>query len=186
MSIAWTRIRRQIAWWTAGLLALQLFAGLGVVNVASAAIAADAFADQPGGESQWVVAGSFTDWNQAPATSAGRMKHLVGGFYAYSVVLPSGTHEFKLTKNGTWEGFSNGGDNFSLTLAEETKVNFYVNEEIGQARITASGVTGLAQYAPALGEDKWPRLVGSLQRALGGVRRLVAVHFGAALRRLQL
>ncbi|MFD2330334.1 alpha-amylase family glycosyl hydrolase [Cohnella sp. GCM10020058] len=167
MSKAWNRIRRQVALIIAALLALQLFSGIGAGNLASAAITADAFADQPGGESQWVVAGSFTDWNEKPATSAGKMKHLVGGFYAFSTVLPAGTHEFKLTQNGTWDGFSNGGNNFSLTLGEETKVNFYVNEEIGQARVTAPGVSGLPQYAASLGDDKWPRLVGSLQTALG-------------------
>ncbi|MEK0314248.1 alpha-amylase family glycosyl hydrolase [Cohnella sp. 56] len=166
-SIAWHRIRRGIATLTASLLALQLLAGVWAAQHASAATQPDMFVDQPGGDSQWVVAGSFTGWDNTPATSSGKMKHLVDGFYAYSVVLTAGDYEFKLTKNGTWDGFNNDGNNFSMTLQEEEKVNFYVNEELGAARISVSGVEGLPQYVPSLDESKWPRLVGNLQQKLG-------------------
>ncbi|CAM4054324.1 S-layer homology domain-containing protein [Paenibacillus alkaliterrae] len=133
--------------------------GSSISTTVTGDVIADEFVDQPGGANEWYIAGSFQGWNNTASPFA----HLVGEFYAYSIVLDAGTHEFKFTKNGTWDGLSNGGNNFSLTLAERTKVNFYINDEINQARINVAGVEGLSQYMPVLTADKWPRLVGSIQ-----------------------
>ena len=125
----------------------------------------DVFEEQPGGRTAWYIAGSFQGWNNQNELT--RMKHLADGFYAFSIVLPAGHHEFKITKNGTWDGFSDQGNNFSMDLTEDTKVNFYVNEKIGEARISVPGVAGLPQYVPSLPEDRWPRLVGTVQPLFG-------------------
>lgn len=135
------------------------------VRAAAGTPAADSFIEQPGGTTKWIVAGSFTGWNNGSASM--QLKHLAGGFYAFSTVLPSGHHEFKLVKLGTWDGFSNNGNNFSLDLAEDTKVNFYINEELNQARINLPGVEGLIQYTPVLTDTNWPRLVGDIQPVFG-------------------
>lgn len=125
----------------------------------------DQWANQPGGNSKWVVAGSWQGWNNA--SDATQMKHLVGEFYAYSVVLDAGTHEFKLVRKGSWDGYANNGNNFTFTLTEKSKVNIYINDEIGQARISVPNVVGLAQYTPELTETEWPRLVGDIQKVWG-------------------
>lgn len=134
---------------------------LEVPQVGPVQVIADRLQDQPGGKTKWYVAGDFQGWNNAnPET---QLKHLVDGFYEYSTVLDAGTYEFKFVKNGSWDGFSNNGNNFSFTLTEKTKVNFYVNEALNQAKINLPNVAGLSQYTPALGPDKWPRLVGDIQ-----------------------
>ena len=128
-------------------------------------IVPDELVNQPGGKNKWFIAGSFQGWNNSnPET---QLKHLVDGFFQYSTVLEPGNHEFKIVKNGTWDGFSNNGDNFTLSLAERSKINFYVNEELNEARINVQGVTGLQQYIPELSNDKWPRLVGDIQKIFG-------------------
>lgn len=139
----------------------EVLSGNSVITIGSTetAIAADTFVDQPGGTNEWYVAGNFQGWNNTASPFA----HLVGEFHAYSIVLDAGTHEFKLTKNGTWDGFSNGGNNFSLILEDTTKVNIYINDELNEARINVSGVEGLPLYTPVLTADKWPRLVGNIQ-----------------------
>jgi glycosidase len=150
-----------------------LFTAYGPVSVFAAeegfsnpaTVTADVYANQPGGTNKWYVPGLNGKWENANPEL--RFSHLVGGFYAYSVLLDAGTHEFKLTKNETWDGFSNNGNNFSLTLTEKTKVNFYINDELNQARINVAGVEGLPQYIPALAQDKWPRLVGTVQDVFG-------------------
>ncbi|WP_310604446.1 alpha-amylase family glycosyl hydrolase [Anaerosporobacter sp.] len=137
----------------------------------------DVFIAQPGGGSVWRVTGGdakFDTWNQAGTN--GVMSHLVGEYYAKSVVLNAGFYEFKFTKNGSWDG-SIGGigttyGNFELTLTEKTKVNFYLNDELedyNRVRINLEGLgdQGLQQYIPARSADEWPRLVGSIQPLLG-------------------
>jgi len=151
------------------LLVLQTLAGVAWTGTAQAegTVVADTFVDQPGGKTKWYVAGSFQGWNNTnPET---QLKHLVGDFYALSLVLPAGNHEFKLVKNGTWDGYSNNGGNFQFTLAEESKVNFYINDALGQARINLPNVAGLTQFVPAAhaAGDKAPRLVGSVQPVFG-------------------
>ncbi|MGL5084154.1 MAG: alpha-amylase family glycosyl hydrolase, partial [Clostridium sp.] len=134
-------------------------------NVGGEIIKADELIAQPGGKNKWYVAGSFQGWNNTnPET---QLKHLVQGFYEYSTVLDEGVHEFKIVKNGSWDGYSNGGNNFKLTISEKTKVNFYVNEERNEARINIAGVEGLVQYTPKLDSSKWPRLVGDIQKVFG-------------------
>ncbi|CAH1226815.1 hypothetical protein PAECIP111891_06004 [Paenibacillus allorhizoplanae] len=146
------------------LLIVQLFTGLfaGSTRVLAAA---DQITEQPGGKSKWVVVGSFQGWDNASTDT--RMKHLVGEFYAFTKELPAGSYEFKIVKSGSWDGYSNNSNNFSFGLGETTKVNFYVNDEIGQARISLPGVAGIQQYMPALGSNEQPRLVGSIQPLFG-------------------
>lgn len=128
-------------------------------------LAPDPLVDQPGGASKWVVAGSFQGWNNSSEET--RMKHLTGDFYQYSAVLDAGHHEFKIVKSGTWDGFSNNGNNFAFDLDAPAKVNIYVNEKLGEARINLPNVQGLPQYAPKLTEAEWPRLVGNIQKLFG-------------------
>jgi glycosidase len=134
----------------------------------------DNFVAQPGGESVWRVTGDcsqFDSWNQAGAN--GVMSHLVGEYYAKSVVLNAGTYQFKFTKNGSWDGAIGGTqDNFDLTLTEKTKVNFYLNDELegsDRVRINLDSLVeqGLKQYVPTRSADTWPRLVGNIQTLLG-------------------
>lgn len=128
-------------------------------------VIADELINQSGGKNKWFVAGSFQGWNNSNTET--QLKHLVDGFFEYSTVLGEGKHEFKIVKNGTWDGFSDNGNNFILNLTEKTKVNIYVNEELNEARINVEGVSGLTQYIPELSNDKWPRLVGDIQKVFG-------------------
>lgn len=168
MSIsAMSKHRRWISFVTAIIVVLQLVLGI-VPQSAHAdteAPAADVLADQPGGGSNWVVVGTLNGWNNSD--TATRMKHLVGGFYEYSTVLNAGHHEFKLVKSGTWNGFENAGNNFAFDLDSASKVNFYINEDLNQARISLPNVQGIQQYVPSRSVDSWPRLVGTLQKKLG-------------------
>ncbi|WP_123039209.1 alpha-amylase family glycosyl hydrolase [Cohnella candidum] len=132
---------------------------------ATPAVQPDTLIDQPGGKSQWVVAGSWQGWNNASTET--RLKHLVGDFYEYSTVLDAGDYEFKIVRSGTWDGYSNNGNNFAFKLTQTTKVNIYVNEGLNQARISLPGVAGIAQYVPTLEQAKWPRLVGDIQTVFG-------------------
>lgn len=140
---------------------------------------ADTFAAQPGGNSIWRVTGTFggyDNWNEKNPDMV--MTHLVGEYYAKSLVLKEGTYEFKFTKNGSWDnaigsdGISSNSANFKLTLTEETKVNFYLNDELEgkdkvRTNIAALEEQGIKQYIPVLAESTQPRLVGSLQKTLG-------------------
>ncbi|WP_167958318.1 alpha-amylase family glycosyl hydrolase [Anaerosporobacter faecicola] len=134
----------------------------------------DKIVAQPGGQSVWRVTGNcaqFDNWNTTGANSV--MSHLVGEYYAKSVVLNAGSYEFKFTKNGTWDGAIGGTeDNFKLTLTEKTKVNFYINDELegnDRARINIDSLEsqGLKQYIPQRTQETWPRLVGNIQTLLG-------------------
>ncbi|WP_045672856.1 alpha-amylase family glycosyl hydrolase, partial [Paenibacillus beijingensis] len=149
----------------ASIVVLQLLAGMlpAPAQAASGVLVPEALTEQPGGSSKWVVAGDFQGWN--PASEETRLKHLVGNYYMFSTVLTKGHHEFKLVKDGNWDlAISDGGNNFSIDLAEDTVVNFYVNEDLDdKARISISNVHGLKQYVPALSTGKWPRLVGDIQ-----------------------
>ncbi|WP_224753848.1 alpha-amylase family glycosyl hydrolase [Paenibacillus terricola] len=122
---------------------------------------------QPGGTTRWYATGSFNGWKQDD--TANQFKHLVGGFYMFALTLDPGNYEFKLTKNETWDGFSNAGGNFSMTVpgTAKTEVRFYINEELGQARISLPGVDNLQQYVPSVALENWPRLVGSIQKVFG-------------------
>ncbi|CDN43158.1 Amylopullulanase [Paenibacillus sp. P22] len=170
----WQRIirNRSIGAVMACLLVLQLLAGIGQASIVSAnsevsvpPASSSIYQDQPGGTSSWYVAGTVNDWNNADANW--KFKHLTGGLYAYTAALAAGDYEFKLTKNGTWDGFGDNGNNFKLKLDQAESVTFFVNDEIGQARISVPGVHGLAQYVPSLDDMKWPRLVGTMQKKLG-------------------
>ncbi|MDT3426889.1 glycosidase [Paenibacillus forsythiae] len=151
---------------TAIILVFQLFSGLlpAEVNADSDTPVADSLTEQPGGATKWIVVG-IKNWDNSDAEM--QMKHLVGGFYEHSTVLAEGHYEFKLVKSGTWSGFDNGGNNFAFDLTAPAKVNFYINEELNEARISLPNVQGIPQYIPALTPDKRPRLVGDLQRVFG-------------------
>lgn len=159
--------RRRWSFAIAIIMMLQLIAGL-LPNTAQAdasGLTPDTLIDQPGGKTKWVVVGSFQGWDNS--SSVTQMKHLAGDFYEYSNVLTAGSYEFKLVKSGSWNGFSDNGNNFSFNLSQDSKVNFYINEGLGQARISLPGVQGLQQYVPALASNKWPRLVGDIQSVFG-------------------
>jgi len=137
-------------------------------------IVADVFENQPGGNSVWRVTGDFAgldSWD--PANSKTVMSHIVGEYYAYSMVLEAGYYEFKFTRNGGWDGcLGNNGSNFSMSLSEKTKVNFYLNDEMQgndklRTNIGTLGGVGINQYVPVLSQEQWPRLVGDLQTAIG-------------------
>ncbi|MCM3630489.1 alpha-amylase family glycosyl hydrolase [Paenibacillus glycanilyticus] len=153
--------------------------------------APDVFANQPGGSAKWVVAGSFQGWNNASTET--QMSHLAGEFYAYSTVLDPGRYEFKLVRQGTWDGYSDNGNNFAFTLAAQSKVNFYVNDELGQVRISVPGASGIPQYTPAQSAAEWPRLVGDIQAVLGesawapdqAKQRFVDYNFDGSVYKLQ-
>jgi glycosidase/uncharacterized protein YjdB len=157
---------------TASLLFVQMLGGSLLPSYAGAAetvgaatVQPDVLVDQPGGKTKWVIAGDFQGWDNG--STATQLKHLVGDFYEYSAVLDTGHHEFKIVRQGTWDGFENDKKNFQFDLSEPTKVNFYVNEALGQARINLPGVEGLQQYVPALTDAQWPRLVGDIQPVFG-------------------
>lgn len=142
-------------------------------------LVADTFVNQPGGETVWRVTGSLGDldnWN--PGNENTIMKHLVGEYYAFSTVLLAGNYEFKFTKNGGWDhsvGRKSDGNNFSLTLTEPAKVNFYINDDMDgvdfydkfRTNQPALEEQGIKQYIPDLSSDKWPRLVGNIQEVIG-------------------
>ncbi|SFT29360.1 alpha-amylase family glycosyl hydrolase [Paenibacillus sp. BC26] len=140
-------------------------ANANAVTETESAIQADAFSEQPGGNHKWVVVGSFQGWSNDSTVT--QMKHLVGEYYAYSTVLDAGQYAFKVVHQGTWDGYSNNGNNIEFTLTEQTKVNFYLNDELGQVRISLPDVAGAQQYTPALSSAVWPRLVGSIQSVFG-------------------
>lgn len=138
----------------------------------------DVFPAQPGGNSVWRVTGDlpgYDSWNAGNNNTV--MTHLVGEYYAKSLVLPAGTHRFKFTKNGSWDnaigsdGISNNSANFEMTLTEKSKVNFYLNDELeGQNKVRTNIASlegqGIKQYNPELPDASWPRLVGDLQSVL--------------------
>ncbi|BBF43263.1 neopullulanase [Lachnospiraceae bacterium KM106-2] len=142
---------------------------------------ADEFTAQPGGSIVWRVTGKFDgvdNWDVQNEKTV--MKHLVGEYYVYSMVLDADTYEFKFTENGSWDNEKVGskdpdyGDNFKFTLYKRTKVNFYVNgEKKGYDRFRTNiknedlQKQGIAYYEPKLSEKEWPRLVGDLQEKIG-------------------
>ncbi len=142
-----------------------------------AELLADTFTNQPGGSSTWRVTGGLGNYDSWKIDNPNTvMSHLVGEFYAKSMVLDKGTYEFKFTKNGSWDnaigsdGINNNAANFKFTLEEKSKVNFYLNDELeglDKVRINIADVAGIKQYSPVLEDAKWPRLVGSLQTELG-------------------
>ncbi len=144
------------------------------------AIEPDVFLEQPGGKTIWRVTGTFGElgvWDAANDNT--KLSHLVGEFYAISMVLPAGDYEFKLTRNGSWDnavGKKTDGNNFSFKLTEITKVNFYINDDMGndgdfydkfRTSLPSLGEQGIKQYIPALSQGSQPRLVGDLQKILG-------------------
>lgn len=161
-------------------------------------LVADKFESQPGGNTTWRLIGDFEkanvglgNWNGDDTTSEAsenaKLKHLVGDYYAISIVLPAGVYEFKFVKNGSWDGAIGYNDgNFKIDLTEETKVNFYMNDSKGadgkdyfvgldKIRTNLSTLTeqGIKQYdtsassysGPAVGKE--PRLVGTILRGFG-------------------
>ena len=139
----------------------------------------DQFIAQPGGNNVWRVTGSlgeYDNWN--PSNPNTVMTHLVGEYYAISLVLDAGTYAFKFTRNGAWanaigsDGISDNAANFSLILSTKTRVNFYLNDELEgkdkvRTNISELESQGILRYTPVLTEEAWPRLVGNMQENLG-------------------
>lgn len=147
------------------LFMLQLVAGMFPAQAFAAVSSVDSGAEQPGGNTQWYIAGNFQGWN--PQNADTKMKHIVGDYYEFSHDFEPGHYEFKFVKNGSWDGYSHNGDNFSFDLAAATKVKFYVNEALNKAKISIPGVQGLEQYIPKKTDNEWPRLVGNIQALFG-------------------
>ncbi|MEG1742422.1 MAG: hypothetical protein RR237_06040, partial [Acetivibrio sp.] len=121
-------------------------------------IKADTFINKPGGKSIWRITGNpgeMGSWDQT--SKNGLFAHLVGEYYAKSMVLPVGKYEFKFTQGGSWEnaiGNKEGG-NITLDLSQAAKVNFYIKErEDGskevRTNIDSLEAQGIKQYIPTL------------------------------------
>ncbi|WP_141506407.1 pullulanase [Paenibacillus luteus] len=112
--------------------------------------------------------GHTGDWD--PAAEATEMDSLGNGYYSLTGILPAGTYEYKIAIDGAWAesyGFASytnpsgvdSGGNIKLVLTEETEITFYYNH------ITHK-IADSTYYTP-IAADKLPRIVGSLQTAIG-------------------
>ncbi|XID92064.1 pullulanase [Paenibacillaceae bacterium WGS1546] len=120
------------------------------------------------GNLQQALGHSGGNWD--PGAAATRMTDLGDGDYRFTGTLPAGTYEYKVAINGGWtESYGIGsytkpsavgnGDNIVLELESETTVTFYYN--YNEHKIADS------TYYEPIGADRAPRLVGSLQTAIG-------------------
>lgn len=86
----------------------------------------------------WTIAGSFQDWNNAnPATA---MVSQGGGIYKLTQALAAGTYYWKSVVTGTWDsiswdGRSVGTSDYTLELAEDAVVDFYVDAYAGTVKV---------------------------------------------------
>ncbi|MGB7341011.1 MAG: extracellular solute-binding protein [Phototrophicaceae bacterium] len=77
-------------------------------------------------------AGCDADWD--PACEATFMVLGEDGLYTFTVTLPAGDYEYKVAMNGGWDenygvdGVA-GGDNYAISLSEETEVTFTYDDE---------------------------------------------------------
>lgn len=112
-----------------------------------------------------VVAGNFqsklgdTDWKGDSSITV--MTYKGNGFYEYTTqtALPAGDYEYKIVLNGIqWipDGF---GNNLKFHLDTDSVVTFYYN-------YYTSSVTDSTKYTP-IPEEKLPRIVGTIQSAIG-------------------
>ncbi|WP_433945568.1 pullulanase [Paenibacillus sp. SN-8-1] len=112
--------------------------------------------------------GSAADWD--PASEVTEMADQGDGLYVFKGTLPAGTYSYKVALNGDWQenyGFSNytnpqginDDGNIKITLAEAGEVTFYYND-------TTHKIADSTYYTP-LADDKLPRIVGTVQTALG-------------------
>ncbi|WP_029688083.1 alpha amylase N-terminal ig-like domain-containing protein [Thermoanaerobacter sp. A7A] len=112
-----------------------------------------------------VVAGNFqsklgdTDWKGDSSITV--MTYKGNGFYEYTThtALPAGDYEYKIVLNGSqWipDGF---GNNLKFHLDKDSVVTFYYN-------YNTSSVTDSTKYTP-IPEEKFPRIVGTIQSAIG-------------------
>ncbi len=112
-----------------------------------------------------VVAGNFqsklgdTDWKGDSSITV--MTYKGNGFYEYTThtALPAGDYEYKIVLNGSqWipDGF---GNNLKFHLDKDSVVTFYYN-------YSTSSVTDSTKYTP-IPEEKLPRIVGTIQSAIG-------------------
>ncbi|KUJ90037.1 MAG: alpha amylase catalytic subunit [Thermoanaerobacter thermocopriae] len=101
-----------------------------------------------------------SDWNINSDKTV--MTYKGNGFYEFTtpVALPAGDYEYKVALNHSWEG---GGvpsqGNLSLHLDSDSVVTFYYN-------YNTSSVTDSTKYTP-IPEEKLPRIVGTIQSAIG-------------------
>lgn len=144
-------------------------------------LTADVFQDL-GGEKWYIRGDAITTNGWVSCDVVNQMSRIVDQLYAASYVLEAGSYEFKAATSD-W-GKSIGVDatnNFKITLLEKSKINIYARIDIGKAWISGENQSGnkltssiitdggsnLAIYNPACSEANWPRLVGTVQTALG-------------------
>ncbi len=154
------------------MLIVQIMAAW-ITSVAAFAVTSSismaSFTEQPGGKAAWTIPGDFNSWDK---TAGFKLKHLANGdFYGYSANLTAGTYGFKFVLNDDWnQSIGDGANNFSLTLANDGIVNFYIKgNSTGDAQIRVEGATvaGITSYSPTRDSSNWPRLVGSTAGLLG-------------------
>lgn len=106
--------------------------------------------------------GHSSEWD--PSAEKTKMTSLGNGFYSFKGILPGGDYEYKIAIGGSWsENYGkdgqSGGDNIKLSLAEETEVIFYYNHNTHKIADSS--------WYNAIETSRLPRLVGSLQEAIG-------------------
>lgn len=83
------------------------------------------------------------DWmgNWDPASFDGLLVRGEDGIYRTSFIdVPAGTYEFRITKNGVWDGsFTDHGNNYGFMLAEETDISVEFRLENGKGVVRVYG-----------------------------------------------
>lgn len=105
---------------------------------------------------------SGESWN--PASTKTVFKYLGDEFYTLTAKLPAGEYEYKVAF-GSWDenygaDGKAGGDNIKLSLSEDSEVTFYYSDKTHLIKDSTN-------YTPVYGEDKQPRLAGTIQSAMG-------------------
>lgn len=112
--------------------------------------------------------GSAADWD--PASNVTELTSKGDGLYSFKGSLKAGTYEYKIALNGAWDesyglgnytksqGTTQDG-NIKITLTEDSDVTFYYNDNTKK-------IADSTYYTPIAG-DKLPRVVGTVQTALG-------------------
>ncbi|MEH6939589.1 alpha-amylase family glycosyl hydrolase [Bacillus sp. JJ664] len=108
------------------------------------------------------VLGNPVEWD--PSSSITQMTHIGNGIYTITGTLPAGQYEYKIAIGGSWsenygEGGIPGGENIKLTLSDQKEVIFYYNDN-------SHSIIDSTHYTP-LKEERQPRLVGTIQPAIG-------------------
>lgn len=144
---------------------------------------ADTFTDL-GGEAWYMRGDKITSNGWGDCNEINKLSRLTGDLYAASYVLDADTYEFKAATSDWSKNIGvDASNNFKITLDRKSKVNIYIRTDLGKMWIcgmdeygtdltsdilTAAGAN-LVMYAGAgsYTEANWPRLVGTVQQALG-------------------